>query len=66
MILFCSLPSSYEDFVDTMMYSEDSILINDVKDAMLSKELKKLVSSSGEDSVDYGLTVSSSKRWKGS
>ncbi|RVW33033.1 Retrovirus-related Pol polyprotein from transposon TNT 1-94 [Vitis vinifera] len=58
MILLCSLPSSYENFVDTMMYGRDSISINDVKDALQSKELQKLVSGSGEGSVETGLTVS--------
>ncbi|RVW35322.1 Retrovirus-related Pol polyprotein from transposon TNT 1-94 [Vitis vinifera] len=58
MILLCSLPSSYENFVDTMMYGRDSISTNDVKDALQSKELQKLVSGSGEGSVKTGLTVS--------
>ncbi|RVW85315.1 Retrovirus-related Pol polyprotein from transposon TNT 1-94 [Vitis vinifera] len=61
MILLCSLPSSYENFVDTMMYGRDSISINDVKDALQSKELHKLVSGSGEGSVETGLTVSRGK-----
>ncbi|RVW66143.1 Retrovirus-related Pol polyprotein from transposon TNT 1-94 [Vitis vinifera] len=45
-------------YADTMMYGRDSISINDVKDALQSKELQKLVSGSGEGSVETGLTVS--------
>ena len=47
-----------KNFVDTMMYSRDSISINDVKDALQSKELQKLVSGSWEGNVETGLTVS--------
>ena len=43
------------------MYGRDEIFVNDVKDTLLSKELKRLTSSSGGDRVESGLTVSRSK-----
>src|SRR3954468_20792952 len=41
MILLCSLPRSYDTFVDTLLYGKDSISLDDFSSALKSRELKK-------------------------
>src|SRR3954466_15758138 len=41
LIVLCSLPTSYETFVDTLLYKKDIISVDDVSSALKSKELKK-------------------------
>ncbi|KAH9802523.1 hypothetical protein KPL71_001422 [Citrus sinensis] len=52
MILLCSLPSSYEHLVDTLMYGRQSLSMVDVKETLSSKAATKKEASHGE-----GLTV---------
>ena len=41
LILLCSLPRSYDAFVDTLLYGKNSISLEDVSSALKSRELKK-------------------------
>ena len=54
-ILLCFLPNLSKNFVDNMLYERDTLFVGDVKDALQSKELKRMVSSSIESRLDLVL-----------
>ncbi|KAH9696615.1 hypothetical protein KPL71_023232 [Citrus sinensis] len=48
MILLCSLPSSYENLVDTLMYGRQTLAMGEVKEALSSKAAIKKETRDGE------------------
>ncbi|KAH9670384.1 hypothetical protein KPL70_016970 [Citrus sinensis] len=56
MILLCSLPSSYENLVDTLMYGRQTLAMGDVKEALSSKATIKKETRDGERLTARGRT----------
>ena len=65
--LLCSLPPDYVHFRETILYSKDEISLEEIKNALLQREVTEthLTSPSVESQSD-GLVVRSGKRGKGS
>ena len=68
LMLLCSLPSSYTNFRDTILYSRDTLTLNEVYEALHSKEkMKLMVSGDGSSSSQAeGLSVRGRTHEKGS
>src|SRR4051812_39785729 len=62
LILLCSLPRSYDAFVDTLLYGKDSISLEDVSSALSSRELKKSFSELQDVPTAAGLSARGSSR----
>ena len=54
MILLSSLPKSYDHIVTTMLYSKDTLILEEVTSTLLSNEIKKKAKSRGEDMIGFG------------
>ncbi|WVZ96478.1 hypothetical protein U9M48_042111, partial [Paspalum notatum var. saurae] len=58
LILLCSLPSSFANFRDTILYSRDTLTLDDVCEALQAKEkMKQMVSSDGSASNGEALAA---------
>ncbi|GJU84034.1 retrotransposon protein, putative, ty1-copia subclass [Tanacetum coccineum] len=58
LIILCSLPSSYSNFRDTILYSRDTLTLEEVYEALHAKEkMKYMVSSEGSSSQAEGLII---------
>jgi hypothetical protein len=57
LILLCSLPDTFDNFVNSMLYSRDTISLADVKSAVNSMELRTRLNSKGSDNQAEGLFV---------
>ncbi|GJU76307.1 retrovirus-related pol polyprotein from transposon TNT 1-94, partial [Tanacetum coccineum] len=56
LMLLTSLPSSYENFVETLLYERESLTMEDVLATLNSRELKKRIEGTKEETAD-GLYV---------
>jgi hypothetical protein len=58
LILLCSLANSFANFRDTLLYSHDSLTLDEVFEALHAKEkMKQMVSSEGSTSKGEALSV---------
>ncbi|GJW03442.1 retrotransposon protein, putative, ty1-copia subclass [Tanacetum coccineum] len=58
LILLCSLPSPYSNFRDTILYSHDTLTLQEVYEALHAKEkMKDMVSTEGSSSKGESLMV---------
>jgi hypothetical protein len=57
LILLCSLPNVFDNFINSMLYGRDTISLADVKSALNSMELRTRLNGKGSDNQAEGLFV---------
>lgn len=57
LLLISSLPGSHSNFVDTLLYGRESLSLEDVQSALISKDLKKKSDAKDRDMNDDGSNV---------
>ncbi|CAL1354968.1 unnamed protein product [Linum trigynum] len=61
LILLMSLPSSYENFVDSFIAGKDSLSLEDVRSALRTREIRHKESGSGTGGEASGLAITGGK-----
>ncbi|CAL1371730.1 unnamed protein product [Linum trigynum] len=61
LILLVSLPSSYENFVDSFIAGKESVSLEDVRSALHTREIRHKASGSGTGGEASGLAVTGGK-----
>jgi hypothetical protein len=59
LILLCSLPEFFDNFINSMLYGRDTISLADVKSSLNSMELRTRLNGKGSDNQAEGLFVKS-------
>nr|GEX56093.1 zinc finger, CCHC-type [Tanacetum cinerariifolium] len=62
LLLLISLPSSYNNFVDTLLYGRDTLKLEDVLAMLNSKELQKMTKAKGDGGEGLYVTGRSGQR----
>ncbi|KAH0658584.1 hypothetical protein KY289_027332 [Solanum tuberosum] len=57
LIVLCSLPPSYDTFFDTLLYGKYNISVDDVSNALKSKELRKNFPDSRTDGEEHNIQI---------
>lgn len=66
LIVLCSLPPSYENFVESMLYGHEEITLDEVKTALGSNQLRKQLSGKAiESSQGEGLVTRGRSKFRG-
>lgn len=61
LILLVSLPSSYDNFVQSFIVGKDTVSLEEVRPSLHSKELRHKAAGTGTDSRAVGLMASGGK-----
>ena len=54
LILLCSLLESYDHIITTMLYSKETLILEDVTSTLLSNEIRKNAKSRGAGRIGFG------------
>ncbi|GJR84854.1 hypothetical protein Tco_0155639 [Tanacetum coccineum] len=62
LLLLTSLPSSYDNFVETLLYGRDTLKLEDVLATLISRELQKMTEAKGDGGEGFYVRGRSGQR----